>query len=288
MRIDLPKHQLFNHLGISLPGITIPIWASRKQARDSWLAWTNCINHDKVALLQWPLSPNSGQLKRYNPFFFQYSSCLITAGEEWVKGSSGKHFNCVQCCKSKYTRLESSPKLGRVTKLFPIKFNLPSHCIHPIASGIWLRPQKLISSSHKKEKLGKDDSKRLTKPLGCKPIVVNFKEEVFDWECSTVSLESSFFKCFGLLNTLEHPERFRYSRELRPNMLFGMLIRFTHPSRFRVSRFGTSPKSGRLIRFLECFRSKILKLGTYCDAKDQQKWRYYLLLFKCFFLVKIV
>ena len=124
--------------------------------------------------------------------------------------------------------------------------------------------------------------------MGCKPIVVNFKEEVFDWECSIVSLKSSFFKCLGLLNTLEHPERFRYLRELVPKMLLGMLIRFTHPSRFSVSRFGTSPKSGSLIRFLECFRSIVLKLGRYCDAKDQQKWRHYLLLFKCFYSLQII
>jgi hypothetical protein len=49
--------------------------------------------------------------------------------------------------------------------------------------------------------------------------------------------------------------------------------------RFSHSRFGTSPKSGILIRFLECFRFIVLKLGRYCDVEDQQKWRYWLLLF---------
>jgi hypothetical protein len=40
---------------------------------------------------------------------------------------------------------------------------------------------------------------------------------------------------------------------------------FTHPSRFRLSRFGTSPKSGILIRFLEWLKSRALKLGRYCE-----------------------
>lgn len=230
-------------------------------------------------LLQCSPSPNSGQLKICNPIISQYSSCLMSAGAGI--GSSGKNLNCLQCCMFKCTSFESSPRLGSVTKLFPIKFNLSNHRIHPIASEIWLRPQKLISSSSKKEKLRKDDNRELVKHLCAlgykewKGDVIHFNMEDTDCECNTISFESSFFKYLGLLNTLKHLERFRYTRELRPNMLLGMLLRFlqfskfkntsflrrpidgsictsfTHPSRFSFSRFGTSPKFGILIRFLE-------------------------------------
>jgi hypothetical protein len=117
-----------------------------------------------------------------------------------------------------------------------------------------------------------------------------------DWYWEVLSFLSSISKfsiCHYLFNNLllskfRQPERFRYSRELRPKMLLGILTRFVqffkfnlesllkipidgsictsfiHPSRFRNSRFGISKKFGVIIRFFEWERSIYVKLCGDC------------------------
>lgn len=110
--------------------------------------------------------------------------------------------------------------------------------------------------------------------------MIHLNTEDIDWECNSLSLESSFFKCFGLLDTLEQQET---SFLIKP--IDGSIrSRFTHPERSSFSRFGTSSKFGNLIRFLEPLRFIVFNLGRYCDAEDQQKWKHYLLLFQYVFI----
>lgn len=132
--------------------------------------------------------------------------------------------------------------------------------------------------------------------------------EDVDWEWIGFSLIQSFFKCsaslaisnnwmyttkkskYWILYIFEQPERFRYSRELMPNMLLGTLTRFLqsfkfktvsflrksmdgsiclsciNPSRFILSRLMASPKFCILISFWEWERSTILKLRRGCNS----------------------
>jgi hypothetical protein len=92
-----------------------------------------------------------------------------------------------------------------MTKLFPLKFNLSNQVRHPRASGIWLSLQKLISSSVKQEKLGKEGNTQLEKSS----------------------------RALGLLNALEQPQSFKDLRAVRPDISLGMHIRFSQFFKFK-------------------------------------------------------
>lgn len=117
---------------------------------------------------------------------------------------------------------------------------------------------------------------------------------MFLWTFSKCSVSLGFFTNW-LLSILEQPESSSTWRELSPKMIFRLRTRFLqffrfnkvcsirilmdgsiwsifiHPSKVSFSKWGTPLMFGIWLRFLECLRSRVLKLGKHCNRNKSKK-----------------